>query len=97
MLRAFSWVRAMTGTCTGTPVCSCLRESQKGLCASVRVCACAGASTALLGRRSAMACTVAVETAITEHYDKQLRLLHQPQHKGESTLRHVRLGPGFVS
>lgn len=31
-----------------------------------------GAGTALFGRRSAMACTVAVETVITEHYDNQL-------------------------
>ncbi len=31
-----------------------------------------GAGTALLGPRAAMACTVAVETAITEHYDHQL-------------------------
>ena len=31
-----------------------------------------GAATALLGERAAMACTVAVETVITEHYDSQL-------------------------
>jgi ubiquinone biosynthesis monooxygenase Coq7 len=31
-----------------------------------------GAGTALLGPRAAMACTVAVETAITEHYNHQL-------------------------
>jgi len=31
-----------------------------------------GAGTALLGPRAAMACTVAVETVITDHYDAQL-------------------------
>lgn len=31
-----------------------------------------GAGTALLGRRAAMACTVAVETVIAEHYEKQI-------------------------
>ena len=31
-----------------------------------------GAGTALLGRRAAMACTVAVESVITEHYNAQL-------------------------
>ncbi|CAN7937226.1 unnamed protein product [Ixodes hexagonus] len=34
-----------------------------------------GAATALLGERSAMACTVAVETAITDHYTEQMRTL----------------------
>lgn len=29
-----------------------------------------GAGTALLGKEAAMACTVAVETAIGEHYDR---------------------------
>ena len=29
----------------------------------------AGAGSALLGKEAAMACTVAVETAIGEHYD----------------------------
>ncbi len=29
-----------------------------------------GAGTALLGKEAAMACTVAVETAITEHYNE---------------------------
>lgn len=32
-----------------------------------------GASTALLGEKAAMACTVAVETVIVEHYNEQLR------------------------
>lgn len=31
-----------------------------------------GAATALMGARAAMACTVAVESIITEHYDAQL-------------------------
>lgn len=31
-----------------------------------------GAGTALLGARAAMACTVAVESVITEHYNRQL-------------------------
>ena len=30
----------------------------------------AGAGSALLGKEGAMACTVAVETVIGEHYDK---------------------------
>ncbi|XP_066150466.1 5-demethoxyubiquinone hydroxylase, mitochondrial [Euwallacea fornicatus] len=34
-----------------------------------------GAGTALLGDKAAMACTVAVETVIVEHYNDQLRIL----------------------
>ncbi|XP_078347728.1 NADPH-dependent 3-demethoxyubiquinone 3-hydroxylase, mitochondrial-like [Oculina patagonica] len=34
-----------------------------------------GAGTALLGKEAAMACTVAVEDVISEHYDNQLREL----------------------
>jgi ubiquinone biosynthesis monooxygenase Coq7 len=34
-----------------------------------------GAGSALLGARAAMACTVAVERVITEHYDEQIREL----------------------
>ena len=34
-----------------------------------------GAGTALLGREGAMACTVAVEASITEHYNDQIREL----------------------
>jgi len=34
-----------------------------------------GAGTALLGREAAMACTVAVESVITEHYNDQIRSL----------------------
>uniref|UniRef100_A0A7G3ALG3 Putative conserved secreted protein n=1 Tax=Lutzomyia longipalpis TaxID=7200 RepID=A0A7G3ALG3_LUTLO len=34
-----------------------------------------GAGTALLGEKAAMACTVAVETVIVDHYNDQLRQL----------------------
>ena len=34
-----------------------------------------GASTALMGEKAAMACTVAVEKVIGEHYQEQLELL----------------------
>jgi len=34
-----------------------------------------GAGTALLGKEAAMACTVAVEASITEHYNQQIRQL----------------------
>lgn len=34
-----------------------------------------GSGTALLGEKAAMACTVAVETVIVEHYNEQLRAL----------------------
>lgn len=34
-----------------------------------------GAGTALMGKKAAMACTVAVETVIVEHYNDQLRTL----------------------
>ena len=34
-----------------------------------------GAGTALMGKEAAMACTVAVETSIGEHYNNQLRTL----------------------
>lgn len=49
-----------------------------------------GAGTALLGERAAMACTVAVESVITEHYDRQLA---QPEITGTglaSTIRRFR-------
>nr|CAH7738673.1 unnamed protein product [Callosobruchus chinensis] len=39
-----------------------------------------GATTAMLGEKAAMACTVAVETVIVEHYNDQLRtLLEDPE------------------
>lgn len=34
-----------------------------------------GVSTAMLGKRAAMACTVAVEDTISKHYDNQIRTL----------------------
>lgn len=34
-----------------------------------------GAGSALLGDKAAMACTVAVETVIVDHYNDQLRIL----------------------
>ncbi len=49
-----------------------------------------GAGTALMGERAAMACTVAVESVITEHYDHQLA---QPEIRGtplEGTIRTFR-------
>ena len=39
-----------------------------------------GAGCALLGPRAAMACTVAVERVITQHYDQQIRLLIADNH-----------------
>jgi ubiquinone biosynthesis monooxygenase Coq7 len=48
-----------------------------------------GAGTALLGRRAAMACTVAVEEAIVEHYNNQLRELHAPPFRDEAALREL--------
>merc|ERR1719402_1889137 len=36
-----------------------------------------GAGSALLGKEGAMACTVAVEACITEHYNDQIRTLTQ--------------------
>jgi 3-demethoxyubiquinol 3-hydroxylase len=36
-----------------------------------------GAATAILGERAAMACTVAVEEVIGEHYDNQVRRLRE--------------------
>ncbi|XP_012346114.1 5-demethoxyubiquinone hydroxylase, mitochondrial isoform X2 [Apis florea] len=40
-----------------------------------------GAGTALMGEKAAMACTVAVETVITEHYNDQLRALVENEEK----------------
>ena len=43
-----------------------------------------GAGTAILGKEAAMACTVAVEASITEHYDAQIRtLLEDEEVEGE--------------
>jgi ubiquinone biosynthesis monooxygenase Coq7 len=40
-----------------------------------------GAATALLGEKAAMACTVAVEDAIAEHYQEQIDSLRDGQHE----------------
>merc|ERR1712240_323397 len=43
-----------------------------------------GAGTALMGKEAAMACTVAVESSITEHYNDQIRELtntNKEEHK----------------
>lgn len=42
-----------------------------------------GVSTALLSKEAVMLCTVAVEDAITEHYDDQLRTLIESESKDE--------------
>ncbi|XP_078490895.1 NADPH-dependent 3-demethoxyubiquinone 3-hydroxylase, mitochondrial-like [Ciona intestinalis] len=42
-----------------------------------------GAGTALIGKEAAMACTVAVEESITDHYNKQLRYLLDSDDKSE--------------
>jgi len=46
-----------------------------------------GVSTALLGERAAMACTVAVEGVIGNHYKKQALLLKEDQRKLRSTIK----------
>lgn len=43
-----------------------------------------GAGTAMLGEKAAMACTVAVETVIVEHYNDQLRLLMENPEKTDN-------------
>jgi demethoxyubiquinone hydroxylase (CLK1/Coq7/Cat5 family) len=51
----------------------------------------AGAATAMMGKEAAMACTVAVEEVISEHYNNQLRVLHERDDtKHEDSLRQVR-------
>lgn len=46
-----------------------------------------GLSTALLGKEAAMACTVAVEEVIAEHYNDQVRTLLQEGWEDEEALR----------
>ena len=46
-----------------------------------------GVSTALLGEKAAMACTVAVERVIGNHYKKQALLLKEDQKKLRSTIK----------
>ncbi|KAL4704412.1 hypothetical protein ACJJTC_000411 [Scirpophaga incertulas] len=48
-----------------------------------------GAGTALLGKEAAMACTVAVETVIVEHYNDQLRTLMQDPHVDKKILETI--------
>ena len=49
-----------------------------------------GASTALLGEKAAMACTVAVEKVIGEHYQEQLELLEDDQKDLKKTISKFR-------
>ena len=46
-----------------------------------------GAGTAILGEKAAMACTVAVEKVIGEHYEEQTKLLKEDQKKLKSTIK----------
>ncbi|MDC0194725.1 demethoxyubiquinone hydroxylase family protein [Alphaproteobacteria bacterium] len=46
-----------------------------------------GAGTALMGEKAAMACTVAVEKVIGEHYQEQIELLENDQKKLKSTIK----------
>jgi len=46
-----------------------------------------GAGTALMGEKAAMACTVAVEKVIGEHYKEQILLLKDDQKKLKSTIK----------
>lgn len=49
-----------------------------------------GAGTALLGEKAAMACTVAVESVIVEHYNDQLRqMMDDPKFKDHELLEIV--------
>lgn len=48
-----------------------------------------GAATALLGPRAAMACTVAVEEVITEHYNDQIRKLAESGLENETELKEI--------
>ncbi|GLH01337.1 Ubiquinone biosynthesis protein [Gryllus bimaculatus] len=45
-----------------------------------------GAGSALLGPKAAMACTVAVESVIVEHYNNQLRVLMSDPEKNQELL-----------
>ena len=49
-----------------------------------------GAATALLGERAAMACTVAVEEVIDEHYSGQLEILGEDEAELKATLEKFR-------
>ena len=49
-----------------------------------------GVSTAILGEKAAMACTVAVETVIGNHYGEQLSLLKDDQKELKKTIKKFR-------
>lgn len=49
-----------------------------------------GAGTALLGREAAMACTVAVESVIAEHYQNQLDTLPEDERELKATIHQFR-------
>ncbi|XP_063976958.1 5-demethoxyubiquinone hydroxylase, mitochondrial [Diachasmimorpha longicaudata] len=49
-----------------------------------------GAGTALLGEKAAMACTVAVETVIVDHYNEQLRVLMESAEVNEELMETIR-------
>ena len=46
-----------------------------------------GVSTAMMGKKAAMACTVAVETVIGNHYGEQLSLLQEDQKELKKTIK----------
>jgi len=46
-----------------------------------------GATTALMGEKAAMACTVAVEKVIGEHYHSQINLLKEDHKKLKATIK----------
>ena len=46
-----------------------------------------GAGTAMMGKEAAMACTVAVEKVIGEHYESQINLLSQDKKELKSTIK----------
>jgi len=46
-----------------------------------------GVGTAVMGEKAAMACTVAVEKVIGEHYEEQIELLEEDQKKLKSTIK----------
>ncbi len=49
-----------------------------------------GAATALMGKNAAMACTVAVESVIDEHYAKQEKVLDDSEKKLKDTIAQFR-------
>ncbi|XP_039310259.1 5-demethoxyubiquinone hydroxylase, mitochondrial [Solenopsis invicta] len=49
-----------------------------------------GAGTALMGKKAAMACTVAVETVIVEHYNDQLRMLMTSENVDKEILETIK-------